>query len=209
MTSDRQQAYLEAMDISVWRLRDGAMAEAALPESALPEVATPKDAEPEIALPNDVEPEDTVAGIEAPEVEVTGAVLPGSPVAIETPGLKLGPGGGGILLLCTVDSDSASRLASDIGRAMGSNPVWAWPVTDANAMPLSNAIEDNLFTTAAIFGDELAGAFFDGELPASLNAAKIVLLPAMQDIQGSAEARKLLWSTLCRSGMVSAGDQHT
>lgn len=194
MTSDRQQAYLEAMDISVWRLRD-----AAVPEAALPEVAVPKDAEPEIVLP----------GIEVPEVEATGAVMPETPAAAKAPGLKLGPGGGGILLVCSVDSDSASRLASDIGRAMGSNPVWAWPFTDANTTQLPNAIEDNLFTTIAIFGDELAGSFFDGDLPASLNAAKIVLLPAMQDIQSSADARKQLWSTLCRSGMVSACDQQT
>ena len=88
MTSDRQQAYLEAMDISVWRLRNAAVAEAVLPET---------------------------------------------PEAIKAQGLKLGPGGGGILLVCGVDSDSASRLASDIGRAMGSNPVWAWPFTDAAA----------------------------------------------------------------------------
>jgi DNA polymerase III psi subunit len=157
MISSRHQAYLEAMDIGVWCLREG--------------------------------------------------ILPETPATASSPGLKLGPGGGGILLVCAVDSDSASRLASDIGRAMGSNPVWAWPCTDANASLLPKAIEDNLFTTVAIFGEELAGTFFDGELPASLNAANIVLLPAMQDIQNNADARKLLWGALCRSGMVSAGDQ--
>lgn len=156
MISNRQQAYLDAMDIGVWRLR----------ESALPQ----------------------------------------APPAVNDLGLKLGPGGGGILLICSVDSDSASRLASDISRAMGSNPVWAWPHADASAVLLPGAIEDNLFTTVAIFGAGLAGTFFDGDLPASLNSANIVLLPAMQDLENSAEARKALWSTLCRSGMVSAID---
>lgn len=157
----RQLAYLDAMDIGVWRLRD------------------------------------------APKLEVQ------QPVVANMPGLKLGPGGGGNLLICAVDSDSASRLANDISRAMGSNPVWAWPHDDSNAVMLPTAIDDNLFTTVAIFGAELAGAIFGGDLPASLNSANIVLLPAMQDLQDSADARKLLWSKLCRSGMVSAGDQQT
>ena len=160
MISSRQQAYLDAMGIGVWRLR----------ETSLPEVP---------ATVNDP--------INHP---------------INHPGLKLGPGGGGILLICAVDSDSASRLANDISRAMGGNPVWAWPHADANAVMLPNAIEDNLFTTVAIFGNELATALFDGDLPASLNSANIVLLPAMQDLQHSAEARKVLWGTVCRSGMV-------
>jgi len=158
MISSRQQAYLDAMDIGVWQLRN--------------------------------------------------VPLPQAPAALSGPGLKLGPGGGGILLVCTLDSDSASRLANDISRAMGSNPVWAWPHAGDNAVKLPNAIEDHLFTTAAIFGDDLARALFDGDLPASLNSANIVMLPAMQDLQNSAEARKLLWDILCRSGMVSAGDHH-
>ena len=43
---------------------------------------------------------------------------------------------------------------------------------------------------------------FDGELPAHLNSAKLVLLPSMRDIQRLAEARRTLWATLCRSGML-------
>ena len=43
---------------------------------------------------------------------------------------------------------------------------------------------------------------FEGELPAHLNSAKLVLLPSMQDIQNMAESRRTLWATLCRSGML-------
>ncbi len=125
------------------------------------------------------------------------------PVPINTPGLKLGPGGGGILLVCTTDTDSASRLAGDIGRSLGSVPVWAWPDTDHSTVNLIAAIEENLFTTVAIFGDALAAQFFNRELPPDLSSAKLVLLPAMQDIKTRAGARQALWSTLCRSGMVS------
>ena len=129
---------------------------------------------------------------------------PPTPSADKTPGLKLGPGSGGILLICAADTDSASRLANDISRALGDVPVWAWPDADVNAIELTNAVEDKLFTTVAIFGKNLAAQFFDGELPAGLKSAKVVLLPAMSDLQSGAEARQALWTSFCRAGMVSA-----
>ncbi|MFC1777003.1 hypothetical protein ACFL3I_06655 [Pseudomonadota bacterium] len=154
----RQQAYLDAMDIGVWHLRESAPA----------------------AAPD------------------TGCV----------PRLKLGPGNGGVLLICAEDTDSASRLANDINRALGNVPVWAWPHVDTGGVELNNAVEESLFTTVAIFGDDLVAQLFNGELPVSLNAAKIVLLPAMQDILDQADIRRGLWETFCRSGMVSVCD-HT
>lgn len=153
MISNRQLAYLDAMDISVWSLR----------EPASPATSTP----------------------------------------LTAVGLKLGPGGGGVLLICAADTDSATRLANDISRALGSVPVWAWPFTDTRAVKLTSVVEENLFTTVAIFGNELADQFFGGDIPASLNSAKLVLLPAMQDLQNRPEARRTLWAILCRSGMVS------
>jgi hypothetical protein len=132
------------------------------------------------------------------------------------PRLKLSPGSGGILLICEEDSDSASRLANDINRALGSVPVWAWPHTDVGdadltgvdltGVDLIGAIEENLFTTVAIFGTDLAAQFFGGEIPVNLNSAKMVLLPAMQDILDQAETRQVLWDTFCRSGMVKVRD---
>jgi len=121
----------------------------------------------------------------------------------KAPGLKLGPGGGGILLVCALDTDSATRLANDIGRALGSAPVWAWPHDESNAVELATAVTENLFTTVAIFGNELANRFFEEQLPAGLNSASLVLLPAMKDIENRADARRTLWETFCRSGMVS------
>jgi DNA polymerase III psi subunit len=155
MLSDRQQAYLDAMDIRVWSLR----------EPVAPDAA------------------------------------PGRSLAL----LKLGPGSSGILLVCAADTDSASRLANDIDRALGGSPVWAWPFTDAGAVNLSRAIDENLFTAVAIFGRQLAMQLLDGELPTHLNSAKLVILPSMQDIQRQAESRRELWLTLCRSGMLESG----
>jgi hypothetical protein len=151
MPANRQQAYLDAMDITVWSLREPVMPEAGVVENHAR--------------------------------------------------LKLGPGSGGILLICSADSDSAGRLASDINRVLGGAPVWAWPYLDDGAVDLTRAVGDNLFTTVAFFGQELASQFFDGELPPHLNSAKLVLLPSMQDIQNQAEARRVLWATFCQSGL--------
>ena len=152
MHSSLQQAYLEAMDIAVWSLR----------QPASPETGIAK---------NHVQ-------------------------------LKLSPGNAGSLLICAADTDSAGRLANDISRTLGSSPVWAWPSDDTGTVDLPSAVEDKLFTTVAIFGEELAMQMFEGELPAHLNSAKLVLLPSMQDIQNMAESRRTLWATLCRSGML-------
>lgn len=127
---------------------------------------------------------------------------PEAPLRESLAQLKLGPGSGGILLVCAADTDSASRLANDIDRVLGGSPVWAWPFTDTGAVNLNCAIDENLFTRVAIFGRQLATQLFDGELPAHLNSAKLVLLPSMQEIQGRAESRRELWLTFCRSGML-------
>ena len=169
MISNRQQAYLDAMEIGVWTLR-----EEVCPSVSSASVPTQPNSSPATS------PTDKI------------------------PGLKLGSGSGGILLICAADTDSASRLATDISRALGNVPVWAWPDADNDAVELTNAVEDKLFTTVAIFGNELATQFFDGELPDRLNSAKVVLLPAMHDLQSGAEARQALWTIFCRAGMVSA-----
>ena len=153
MIDARQLAYLDAMGIGVWSLREGS--------------------------------------------------IPQGPANVEVPRLRLGSGNGGILLVCVADTDSASRLANDISRALGAVPVWAWPGDDDNSTELASAVDDKLFTTVAIFGHELAGRFFGPELPDSVNSARLVLLPSMQDIQSSADARRTLWATFCRYGMVT------
>ena len=155
MPVSKHQAYLEAMDIVVWSLRE-------------------------------------------PHISEAG-------VARDHTRLKLGPGSGGILLICAADSDSAGRLANDINRVLGGAPVWAWSCLDDSAIDLTSAVEANLFTKVAFFGEELASQFFDGELPAHLNSANLVILPSMQDIKRRAEARRALWATFCQSNMLAKG----
>jgi len=119
--------------------------------------------------------------------------------------LKLGPGSGGVLLVCGADHESAGRLANDIVRPLSGSPVWAWPVEDGEAVALDAAVEEHLFTTVAFFGAELARQFFAGEPPAFVRSAQLVILPAMQDIQNSAEARRALWAGFCKTGMTDQG----
>ena len=154
MIDTRQQAYLDAMDIPVWSLRD------------------------------------------APALE--------TPLVENDWSLKLGPGSGGILLICATDTDSASKLANDISRALGKVPVWSWPDDGEDAVKPAVAVDENLFTTVAVFGAELAEKFFGSELPANLSSASLVILPSMPDLETRADARQSLWADLCRSGMVSA-----
>jgi len=154
MIETRQQAYLDAMGIPVWTLR------------------------------------------EAPAIEI--------PPVENTRSLKLGPGSGGILLICAADTDSASKLANDISRALGKVPVWSWPDDGEDSVVPTVAVDENLFTTVAVFGAELAEQFFGSELPVNLNSASLVLLPSMHDLETRSDARQSLWADLCRSGMVSA-----
>jgi len=154
MIESRQQAYLDAMGIPVWTLREPAVADPVPVESNLK--------------------------------------------------LKLGPGSGGILLVCATDTDSASKLANDISRALGKVPVWSWPDDGEDAVKPAVAVDENLFTTVAIFGAELAGQFFGSDIPVNLNSASLVLLPSMHELETRPDARRSLWADLCRSGMVSA-----
>lgn len=143
--------------------------------------------------------------LEAMDIDVWRLRQPATPETgiVDNPvQLKLSPGSAGLLLICAADTESADRLANDINRTLGSAPVWAWPSDDTGTVDLPRAVDDKLFTTVAIFGEELAMKFFEGELPAHLNSAKLVLLPSMRDIQNRADARRTLWATLCRTGML-------
>jgi len=119
------------------------------------------------------------------------------------PGLKLGPGSGGVLFVCAAGSDSASKLANDISRSLGSDPVWAWPDDENPLVNLEDAVNEHLFTTLAIFGKPLATHFFAGDLPPVLGSSRVVLLPEMSELEHNPVARKSLWTTLCRFGMIA------
>ena len=106
------------------------------------------------------------------------------------------------MLICAKDSDSASKIANDISRSLGRMPVWAWPDSDKQSILPGDAVDENLFTCVAVFGEATGRLLFGNNLPASLGSAKLVQLPAMAELAGNESARRELWSILCRSGMI-------
>lgn len=114
----------------------------------------------------------------------------------------MGPGAGGVMLICAKDSDSASKMANDISRALGKMPVWSWPDSDEQAIAPADAVGENLFTCVAVFGELLGRLMFGSEIPTALGSAKLVILPSMSELASKASARRELWSVLCRSGII-------
>ena len=188
MIEHRQQAYLDAMGIETWCLRNP-------PVVAEPVVVVPVVAEAVAEMP-------AAHSTVTDTAQADAVAAQSSPVAAGLR-LKLGPGRGGVLMVCAEDTESASRLANDINRAMGGTPVWGWPHTGENALGLADAIEENLYTTVGIFGEQLGRQFFADGLPQNLKSANLVMLPSMRELEADAGARKALWNALCRFGMVS------
>lgn len=183
MIDRMQQAYLEAMGIQLWSAREAQQTQAPLVE--------PSVVQPSVVQPSVVQP------------VVNKPALDEGAAAVDAGGLKLGAGSGGTLLICAMDTDSASKLANDISRSLGKVPVWGWPDASAESIKPLEAVAENLFTTVAVFGEELAGRLFGLDVPDNLNSARLVLLPAMRELEATQEARRELWATMCRSGMVA------
>jgi DNA polymerase III psi subunit len=199
MLDTRRRQYLEAMGISTWSPREVGQVAAQRP------VAVEQPAAGEIpveeAMGSELTPRaSALAVVEAP---APTAKAPAVEVPQAAVGVKLGPGRDGILLVCASADEPASRLANDIARALGAVPVWAWPEADDEALSIESAVEENLFTEIAVFGDDLAAALFSGEVPDKVGSASVVQLPSMTAVRGQATSRRALWNALCRAGMVN------
>jgi DNA polymerase III psi subunit len=193
MLDERRRRYLEAMGISTWSLREVGQAAAKEPATEEPsaEARTPGGVTPR--APVSVVPEPSAPA--EPPVDACSATV----------GIRLGPGRDGILLVCAGNDEPASRLASDIARALGAVPVWAWPGAGTEVVSIESAVEENLFTEVAVFGADLAASLFPGDVPAKVGAASILQLPSMAAIREQADSRRSLWNALCRAGMVKPG----
>ena len=97
---------------------------------------------------------------------------------------------------------SPSTHGRTINRTIGRTPVWGWPHPGEQTVGLADAVEENLFTTVGIFGEQRGGKFFADGVPQSLKSANPVILPSMRDLEADAQARKVLWSALCRFALV-------
>lgn len=115
--------------------------------------------------------------------------------------LRLGPGSGGVLLICANAKETAGLLAADISRASNGEPVWAWPHEGDGACDAREAIEDSSFTTVVVFGPVLARRLFGEPAPGTIGQARLISVPGFDELARSAAARRGLWKTMVSGGL--------
>ena len=123
--------------------------------------------------------------------------------------IQLGPGDGQLMLLCGSISEPAGKLATDVARALGTRPVWAWPAAD-EGLELAEAVEEAMFTHVLVFGPETELGLFGGPAPELVGSAAVLRLPSLVELSSSPGARKTLWRTLTANRLAqreSAGRQ--
>lgn len=110
----------------------------------------------------------------------------------------VGPGSGDTLLLCRTAQESETRLAADIGRSLGGDPVWAWP--DAEGKPESSSLRETvdqfLFKQVILFGRILAGRAFNGRVPEVIGSAEVQVTADLDELAADGMARRTLWQRL-------------
>ena len=128
------------------------------------------------------------------------------PAAADVDRWVVGPGSGSTLLLCRTARESATRLAADIGRSLGGDPVWAWPDPDQRREypSLQDTIEQRLFTQVLLFGQALAGRVFKGSVPEVIACARVQVTANLDDLAVDGRAKRMLWQ--CLSGALPDHD---
>jgi len=109
--------------------------------------------------------------------------------------LLISPGQGSTLLICESPAASVTKLAGDVARALGDDPVWAWPDPDGtqDSERLQDAVGHRLFTRVIVFGESLAKQLFDGEIPAVLGSAAVHLISGLDDLAVRGTAKLDFW----------------
>ena len=107
-------------------------------------------------------------------------------------------GDGCTLLVCASPQESASRLAGDIGRALGDDVAWAWPDPGdgTESLDLAEAVEEQLFTGVLLFGQEVENRLFAASAPKVIGSARVLRAPGLQDLEVRGTAKQALWRLL-------------
>ncbi len=127
------------------------------------------------------------------------AVKPPEPVFDR---LLLQPGEGSTLLICDAPEATASRIAADIGRALGGEAVWAWPDPDGKPdnPTLEEAVSRQLFTRVVLFGASLERCLFVGGLTPVVGSAAVSCCDALEELAIRGGAKQALWRQLKAAG---------
>ena len=120
------------------------------------------------------------------------------PPQAEQDRLVLGPGQGSTLLVCSASEHTASKLAGDIARVLGGDPVWAWldPEGNPEQPRLEQAVADSLFTRVIVFGASLAERLFGGAAPAVLLTSSVSVADGLDELAVRGTAKRELWALL-------------
>ena len=109
--------------------------------------------------------------------------------------LRVCPGIGSVLMICGDRDLTASLLADDIRRALGDDPVWAWP-GESDGEFLEDVVAERLFTDILVFGEALSDVLFGQSAPATVGAARVLCVPSLDELSRVPESRRSLWSSM-------------
>ena len=115
--------------------------------------------------------------------------------------LVVGPGRGSTLLVCPEPGHSATKIAADISRAVGEEPVWAWPDPEGlvDSPDLEQAVRDGLFTRVVLFGKTLRKQLMNDD--DGIVASSSIHVAEDPDVLAvSGDARRALWQMLRDGG---------
>lgn len=110
-------------------------------------------------------------------------------------------------ILCVVETGEQARLplAVDIGRAMRCMPVWSWPAdahaSDVACMSLDEVVRDRLATQILVFGATLCAHLFGETPPDYIGAARVHVVPSLQDLGSDRGAKRILWNLMREQGI--------
>lgn len=115
--------------------------------------------------------------------------------------LVVGPGQGSTLLVCASAAETAGKFAADLTRALGGDPVWAWPDRDGSedggdSLGLEAAIGARLITRVFIFGTDTARWLFDESVPEVVASAAVTTLDDLGELAVRGAAKRALWRRL-------------
>jgi hypothetical protein len=112
--------------------------------------------------------------------------------------LVLQQGEGDTLLVCSSPDAVGGSLTDDIARALGKRVVWAWPDPEGRKENpgLDEAVGQYLFTRVVVFGAELLGRFFKGDVPVVIGSARILAASSIEGLVASGRARHEFWNLI-------------
>jgi len=120
--------------------------------------------------------------------------------------LVISHGEGGTLLVCDSAEACSTRLAGDVVRTLGGDPVWAWPDPEGRQErpTLEQALKQFPFTRVVLFGSGLGQQLFGGEVPEILASAGIVVAAGLDELAVSGAAKRKFWKQIAEKRLADS-----